>query len=183
MFERNKIETGSVPAGGTAVGVPVEITLADGSTLEGKVLLAQGRSIWDLLNGPSSFMEVEPYVGERMYLAKGAIRGLRLMPIPGAGHLQGRLRELDGFDPFGVLGLKRDASFEDIRAAYHRMAKLYHPDRYESAGLPQEVRDYLSAVARRVNVAFASLERAHQSARDKPAYQPSTPVYTSPGRI
>ena len=182
MFERNKIETGSVPSGGTAVGVPVEITLADGGTLEGKVLLPQGRSIWDQLNGPLSFIETEPYVGERMYLAKAAIRGIKLVSVPGAGHLSGRLRELDGFDPHAVLGVKRDAAFEEIRAAYHRLAKTYHPDLYAAAGLPPEVRDYLSAVARRINVSFATLEKAHQAARDKPAFQASTPVYTSPAR-
>ncbi|MBK9384895.1 MAG: J domain-containing protein [Planctomycetes bacterium] len=36
-------------------------------------------------------------------------------------------------DPFQVLGVARDASLEEIRAAYHRLARETHPDRNASA--------------------------------------------------
>ncbi len=50
------------------------------------------------------------------------------------------------------------ASRDEVRQAYLRLAKAYHPDRYASVELPEEVRDYLSAMARRVNAAHAALE-------------------------
>jgi curved DNA-binding protein CbpA len=31
-------------------------------------------------------------------------------------------------DPYGLLGVKRDASAEDIRKAYRRLARKVHPD-------------------------------------------------------
>jgi hypothetical protein len=57
------------------------------------------------------------------------------------------------------------------------MAKAYHPDRYATAELPQEVSDYLAAMARRINAAHAALETPikRQAARPEP-------VFTSPGR-
>lgn len=181
MFERNKVDNG--PSNNSAsVAVPVEITLATGEAVDGKVLLPPGRTIWDQLNGPTSFIEVEPYAGERTYLSKAAIRGIRLVSVPGAAHLTSRLRDMDSFDPHAILGVKREAAFDEVRVAYHRLAKAYHPDRYASTDLPPEVRDYLAAIARRINIAFATLEKAYLAARAKPTYQPSTPIYTSPSR-
>jgi DnaJ like chaperone protein len=42
-----------------------------------------------------------------------------------------------GSDPFRVLGLEPDASLAEARAAYRRLAELYHPDRLR--GLRQDV--------------------------------------------
>lgn len=36
-------------------------------------------------------------------------------------------------NPFDVLEISPDASPEDIKTAYHRLAKLWHPDRYSGA--------------------------------------------------
>ena len=37
-------------------------------------------------------------------------------------------------DPYKILGLKPGASAEDIRAAYHRAAQAYHPDKVAHLG-------------------------------------------------
>lgn len=177
MFERSKVDNATQ----ANAAVPVEITLTDGEELVGKILMAQGRSVYELLNGPAAFVEVEPYGGERQLIAKAAIRGLKLVTVPGTAHLNGRLRELDGFDPHGVLGVSRTATWDEVKSAYHKLAKIYHPDRTQSVELPKEVHDYMAAVARRINVAFAALEKSYAAARVNPApvSRTSTPVYTS----
>lgn len=180
MFERSRIDNATQTQG--TAGVPVEVTLSDGETLGGKMMIAQGRSVFDLLNGPAMFVEFEPYGGERQFFAKSAIRGVKLTPVPGNAHLQGRLREVDGFDPHMTLGVARDAAWEDVRAAYHKLAMIYHPDRTQSLGLPKEVNEYMAAMARRVNVAYAALEKgfaAQKAAQARPASRQSTPIYTS----
>ena len=91
------------------------------------------------------------------------------------------MRDTDGFDPHAILGLPLGAPYEDVRAAYLRKAKVYHPDRYANAELPDEVKAYLEGMARRVNAAFAALESPHQNIRQKPV-QRITPIYSTPAR-
>ena len=92
-----------------------------------------------------------------------------------------RVRDLDGFDPQSILGVPSNASFDDIRAAWHRLAKIYHPDRYSNAELPGEVREYLASMARRVNAAYAALE-APQLAVKRSSAARAAPIYTSSTR-
>jgi hypothetical protein len=177
MFERGRIETG---AGEAASGVSIALSLTDGTELKGRLAVPQGRSLGDVLNGAAPFVEFETFDGPRQYLAKHAISGVRPMSLA-RGQGLARLRDTDGFDPYAILDLPLGASYEDVRAAYLRKAKAYHPDRYANAELPDEVRAYLEAMARRINAAFAALEAPHQESRQK-TVQRITPIYSSPAR-
>lgn len=171
MFERNKIDTIEHSA------VPVEITIADGEVVKGRMFVAMGRQAFDVLNGAGGFIEFEPYGGDRTFLAKAMLLNVKLVNVPRSGNLNARLRDVDGFDPHAVLGVAGTASFDEVKSAWHRLAKTYHPDRYINADLPGEVRDYLSAMARRVNAAFAALETPHIKAKQAAA-QRATAVYS-----
>lgn len=165
MFERNRIDNATI---GSQAGLPVEITLEGGDVLVGKLAILVGRGLADLLNGANMFLEFEPYEGERMMIAKAAIRTIKTVSVPGAGHLKAYLRQIEGFEPGQVLGVAPGAPMDEIRQAYHRLAKAYHPDRFASAGLPPEIDEYLSAVVRRINMAYDSLETA-EAARQRTA--------------
>jgi curved DNA-binding protein CbpA len=95
--------------------------------------------------------------------------------------LTARLADGSSFDPHTVLGVPSAASIEDIKAAWHRLSKVYHPDRYQAADLPPEVRDYLAAMARRINAAYSALENAHLASRRVQSGR-ATPIYTSAPR-
>jgi hypothetical protein len=166
MFERNRVDS-------ISDGVPVEIALADGETIKGKLMVPPGKAVADALNGTGTFIEFEPYGGERMYLAKAHLASIRPVGVPRGVNLQARLADADGFDPHRTLGLSVGA----IRAAYFSLAKAYHPDRYTTVELPQEVRDYLAAMARRINAAHAALE-----VPEKKRAARAEAVFTSPGR-
>jgi hypothetical protein len=172
MFERNKID--NVPE---TSAVPVEILLTDGTLAKGKLLVPMGRSVADALNGTSSFVEFEPYGGEKSFVAKAQLASVKLVGVPKAPNIKNRLADPDGFDPHRILGIPVGASREDVRQAYFVLAKAYHPDRYATAELPEEVRDYLAAMARRINAAHAALEvpEKRRAAR-------AEPIFTSPGR-
>lgn len=172
MFERNRIDTIEHAA------VPVEVTSSEGEVVKGRLLISVGRNLIDVLNGPGQFFEFEPYGGERAFIAKSTIRSVKPINVPKAPSLNQRLRDIDGFDPLGVLGLPERATLDEVKAAWHRLSKVYHPDRYASADLPEEVTSYLSAMARRVNAAYAALEVPLAKARSVAA-QRATPIYES----
>ena len=172
MFERNRVD--NVPETNS---IPVEVAFADGAVAKGKLLVPLGKSVADALNGTGSFVEFEPYGGERTYVAKAQLASVKLVGVPRLPNLESRLIDHDGFDPHRILGLSAAASREEVRTAYFTLAKAYHPDRYATAELPTEVRDYLAAMARRINAAHAALEvpQKRQAAR-------AEPIFTSAGR-
>jgi curved DNA-binding protein CbpA len=63
---------------------------------------------------------------------------------------------LDQLDYFGVLKVPRDATPADIKAAYYRESRAYHPDRF--AALPDAaLRDLVGRIYRRINEAYTVL--------------------------
>lgn len=94
-----------------------------------------------------------------------AVRAPTLRPIVGptdlgAAGLAARAEAVDAEDFFDVLGVDRGASSEAVRAAYFRLAKLWHPDR-----LPAELMPFHAEVAR----VFAHMTRAQQTLCDPDA--------------
>ena len=174
MFERSKSDIAETP------GVSVVLMLTDGTELKGRLASPIGRSIADILNCTTQFLEFEEYAGARTFLAKHAIGRIR-MGSPARGQSLARMRDADGFDPYAILGLPLGARFEDVRAAYRDKAKIYHPDRYANAELPDEVKRYLEDMTRRINAAFSALEEPHQQSRQNAAHR-LAPVYSSPTR-
>ena len=105
MFERSKIENAP-----DLTAMPVEAVFADGTTVRGKLLVPTTKTMSDVLNGPGAFLEFEPYGGERSYIAKAQLASIKLLGVPKLPNLNARLRDLDGFDPFAVLGVAPGAT-------------------------------------------------------------------------
>ena len=154
MFERNRVDR---PHEAEKTSTTVEVTLDDGETVAGRVFFASTRSLSDELNNPSTFLDFEAHDGDRFFLAKESIQIVRPRAIPKADQLARAQAKSDLFNPWKVLGLADAASNDEVREAYHRLVKQYHPDRFANLELPAEVRDYLNAMARRVNAAYTTL--------------------------
>ncbi len=174
MFERNKIDT-ITPA--PHLAVPAEVTFEDGEISRGKFFISSGRTFAEALNAPTLFLEFEAYGEERRFIAKAAVRTVKLVAVPNPSNLLNRGREAESFEPHQVLGVERGAEWADVRAAYFALSKVYHPDRFASVELPPEVRDYLDVMSRRINVAYAALEKPKMIV--KAIAQRPEPVYTS----
>jgi hypothetical protein len=161
--------------------IAVEVTFDDARTVKGKCIVPVQKQLADVLNNANPFIEFEPFGGERQYVAKSSLKAVRPVAVARGPNLAARLRDLDTFDPHAVLGVTGAATWDEIKAAYHRLAKTYHPDRYSTAELPPEVRDYLGSMARRINAAFSALEDPHIEKKQAVAAR-ARPIYTS-GRV
>ncbi|MBI5507357.1 MAG: DnaJ domain-containing protein [Deltaproteobacteria bacterium] len=59
--------------------------------------------------------------------------------------------------PYEVLGVARTASTEEIRAAYQRLVRQYHPDKV--AGMGPEIIAVAEARTKEINAAYDALTR------------------------
>lgn len=62
-------------------------------------------------------------------------------------------------DPYLVLGLAPGSGLAEVRAAYRRLVKAYHPDRHMAAGLPSEFLRVAEARMAAINAAYASVAK------------------------
>lgn len=162
MFERNRVDNRAETL------IAVEITMADGGVLAGRAVLPAGRGVHKLLDGEEAFLYVEGFEGGGNFVPTGDIRNVKVIAPPRNVATALFIPDARNFDPHRVLGLEKGASFEQIRDAYHRLSKVYHPDRYAAIDLPKEVKAYLEAMSKNVNAAFQALRYVGQ--KQQPIY-------------
>lgn len=79
-------------------------------------------------------------------------------------------------DPYQVLGVNGDASDDEVRSAYRRLAQLHHPDHnrgsLESARRFEEVQDAYAEIVRRRRARPGSQRSAAQAHADRDPAQP-----------
>lgn len=138
------------------VALPARILLADGTVLKGNLLVASTKSLAGSLNSAQPFLEFEAHGGERSYVAKAQITSVTPVTVPKVASLN--VRASDNFEPCIILGISQKASRNEIREGYLLQVKKYHPDRFASLDLPDEVVAYLGAMLSRINAAYAMLE-------------------------
>jgi DnaJ-domain-containing protein 1 len=138
--------------------VTVDLVLIDSTIMKGRILQPRDKTLRDLMNDANNqYLEFECFQLGHLVLAKSQVRTIRKNEMPRADQLETRERAIEQSDPFVILGVQKSSSRETIRQAYINLARRYHPDRFAGSDLPGEVAEYLNAMARRINLAYAEL--------------------------
>lgn len=164
--------------------VNVEIVLVDGNRLKGVILLSRDKNMREFLNiGSEAFIDFDCHRDGPVIVAKTSIRQLRSESANKQQEqikidaLAARQAELDKVDPYRLLGVAPGADHETMRKAYFAKARLYHPDRFADQELPQEISDYLNAMARRLNAAYDELD---ETLKNQPKVEPASQPAAAP---
>ena len=136
----------------------VHLTLASGKTMMVSLKLPMSGKLADVLNNAERYLDVLGPEGEQFFLSKDMVHRVAAADPPKASlNLNRRSSDQSGFNPWAVLGVTREASADDIRAAWLSLVKMYHPDRFANLEMPQEMKDYAAAMLARINVAHDQL--------------------------
>lgn len=73
-------------------------------------------------------------------------------------------------NPYQVLGVSPSASQEEIREAYMKLVKKYHPDRYQDSNLKQQAEDKM----KQINAAYDMLTKKPSSSSSSSSYGPGS---------
>lgn len=78
------------------------------------------------------------------------------------GSAQGNYRQVPTGESlqqsYAALGLKADASAQEIKRAYRKLVSQYHPDKLVSQGLPEEMMEMSKKRVREINAAYDKIK-------------------------
>jgi DnaJ domain len=135
-----------------------KLTLTDGTSLIASVKLPMSGKLNDAFNNAEGFLDIITGDGTQQVINKSVIARAEASDPPRAGlNQQRRSSDRSGFNPYAILGIEKTATPDETRAAYVALVKQYHPDRFASLDLPEEIKNYASAMQARINMAYQQI--------------------------
>lgn len=150
MFSRDQAYNGETRP------IPVLLTFDNGGEVHGSLNIPKLVELSEILSNGSPFLMFSFHDGQRAFVATSKIRSIQVLNVPNAKPLAPV--KCGDFDPFEILGVARDDDHSMIRSAFHKLSKLYHPDKFAALEPPKEILDYLKVMSQRINLAYAAIE-------------------------
>lgn len=145
MFKRG-------PEGGS---VEVSLRMTDGALLIGAINCGGTGKLETFLSSDIKFVEFVSKEGQQRFIAHHQIASVEpmasleepaLAPVP------------ENMEPFGILGLRSDASLEEAMAAFQAQLAIYSAERWTAAGIPFEFSRFAAQKSRQINAAFTAIK-------------------------
>jgi hypothetical protein len=136
--------------------IKVSLETVDGKVFDAELMIFHGESLANAINGSAQFIEITDQDGKISLLAKSFIR--RLTPeLVKEEKSEFPLRDTWRFesqDPYIILNVSMNASDEEVRDAYHKLVRTYHPDKFANLGLPSDMVEYGESILKKINAAY-----------------------------
>lgn len=140
--------------------LPVTLTLTSGDRLHGDLLLIRMQPLIEVMNKPEPYVQLLGEDRRIVAIAKHSIASAQANPPE-----RSSLEVASASDPARVLGVDRNDDPQDIREAYLRKVRQYHPDHFASVTLPPEVARYIEAMFLRIQASYEELQPKKKQAR------------------
>ena len=79
-------------------------------------------------------------------------------------------------DPYSVLGVKPTATDDEVKKAYHNLARKYHPDKY---GDDNPLRDIAQEKMQEINAAYDEINRMRAAEKNGEKYDSASSGYST----
>jgi len=153
----------------------VRIIHTDGSETSGFLPVPHGMDFAGTLLQAQGFLNFVTEDGEATFIQIGSIKRERENAVrreaerraaaeAEANKPKSRFRTAEEYDALEMLGLKSEASREDIAAAYRKLVKLYHPDRLRGLGVSDRKIEFAADRLSEINNAYRTLMAALKAA-------------------
>ena len=140
--------------------IAITLELTTGERLKGLMNSGITKKLSEAPNRSEPFIELLRSDGTIVMIAKSIIAQVEPAEPPRINQLDRRLADESMPDPHKVLGVDSSASATDIQNAYHTLARRYHPDHFSGREIPPEVLNYVSAMFKRITIAYNELRKS-----------------------
>lgn len=145
--------------GPEGVSAAVSLRMTDGALLIGSINCGGTGKLENFLGSDVKFVEFVSKDGQQRFIAHHQIASVE----PMASLEEPALAPVaEDVEPFGVLGLKPDATMEEAVAAFQSKLAVYSAERWTGAGIPFEFSRFAAQKSRQINAAFTAVKGAQQ---------------------
>jgi hypothetical protein len=141
--------------GGSSKTIEVSVRMLDGAMLRGTLNMGTNPTLEAILSKDTPFLEFASKDGQRKFLAKHQIAYVE--PVEPLRKVVLEPRDSRFTNCYSVLGVRDGAGFDEAKAAYHALAKIYHPDKWQGVELPPEMAKYVNDMFKQINTALTEI--------------------------